>query len=250
MELPANLEQWLRPETLGATLKLVLLFGAVSLAPAVLLMTTSFVRIVVVLGILRHGLGIQQLPSTQVMTSLALFMSLVIMAPVWKDAYDRVTSTEALADSAGAGTEAERGESQSLEDWHTAWQRAAEPIKHFMARQIDRANNGSDVWLFYKYLPEERRQARPATYEEVPLEVLLPAFVISELKTAFLIGFQICLPFLVLDLLIASITASIGLTSVSTATISLPLKLLLFVLVDGWHLVVEMLLDSFAPYAG
>jgi flagellar biosynthetic protein FliP len=116
-----------------------------------------------------------------------------------------------------------------------------------MSRQIEIAGNSDDVWLFYQYLPEsERRQ--PSTYDDVPLQVLLPAFVLSELKIAFLIGFQVYLPFLVLDVVVSSITVSMGMVMLPPTMISLPLKLMLFVLVDGWNLVVGMLMQSFAPY--
>jgi flagellar biosynthesis protein FliP len=116
-----------------------------------------------------------------------------------------------------------------------------------MSRQIEIAGNSDDVWLFYQYLPEPERQT-PATYDDVPLQVLLPAFVLSELKIAFLIGFQVYLPFLVLDIVVSSITVSMGMVMLPPTMISLPLKLMLFVLVDGWNLVVGMLMQSFAPY--
>lgn len=114
-----------------------------------------------------------------------------------------------------------------------------------MSRQIDRADNSEDVWLFYRHLPESRTMPTPSTYDEVPLSALLPAFLLSELKIAFLIGFQICLPFLVVDLVVASLTTAMGMMMVPTQAISLPVKLLLFVLLDGWRLVIGMLLESF-----
>jgi flagellar biosynthetic protein FliP len=131
----------------------------------------------------------------------------------------------------------------SLEE---AWHAGIRPIHRFMSRQIEMAGNSDDVWLFYKYMP--RDTAPPKTYEEVPLRVLMPAFMLSELKTAFLIGFQIFLPFIVLDIVVASVTISMGMMMLPPVMISLPFKLMLFVLVDGWRLVVQMLLDSFAPY--
>ena len=115
-----------------------------------------------------------------------------------------------------------------------------------MSRQIEAAGNSDDIWLFYNYMP--RARPAPQTYEDVPLRVLLPAFMLSELKTSFLIGFQIYLPFLVLDIVIASVTISMGMLMLPPVMISLPFKLMLFVLVDGWRLVVGMLLESFAPY--
>ena len=114
-----------------------------------------------------------------------------------------------------------------------------------MSMQIERAGNTEDVWLFMKYIPN---QPKPSSYDDVPLQALLPAFMLSELKTAFLIGFQIYLPFLILDMVVASVMVSMGMLMVPPVMISLPLKLLLFVLVDGWHLVVGMLLQSFQPF--
>ena len=117
-----------------------------------------------------------------------------------------------------------------------------------MSRQIDQADNSEDVWLFFRYLPPEQQANPPETYDEVPLQVLLPAFMISELKVAFLIGFQIYLPFLVIDIVVSSVTISMGMLMLPPVMISLPFKLILFVLVDGWNLVVGMLLESFVPY--
>ena len=128
----------------------------------------------------------------------------------------------------------------------TAWNNGVVPLKRFMSRQIDAAGNSDDVWLFYEYLPANERTTKPPeTYEDVPLVALLPAFMLSELKVAFLIGFQIYLPFLILDLVVSSVTISMGMMMLPPVMISLPLKLLLFVLVDGWTLIVGMLLESF-----
>ncbi len=128
-----------------------------------------------------------------------------------------------------------------------AWDAGVQPVRQFMSAQIDRTGNRDDVWLFYKYLPKDTPE--PSSYDDVPLTVLLPAFMLSELKTAFLIGFQIYLPFLVLDLVVSSVTISMGMMMLPPVLISLPFKLLLFVLVDGWHLVVGMLLDSFQTFS-
>jgi flagellar biosynthesis protein FliP len=229
-ELPASLgdlNQWTSPEGIAPALQMMALLTVISLAPAALMMTTCFVRIVVVLGLLRQALGTQQLPPNQVVTSIALFMSLLIMWPVWSKVYDDAIKPYSQREI-------------SLEE---AWTAGCQPVRRFMSAQIDRTGNGSDVWLFYKYLPEGTPS--PQSYDDVPLTVLLPAFMLSELKTAFLIGFQIYLPFLVLDLVVASVTMSMGMMMLPPVLVSLPFKLLLFVLVDGWHLVVGMLLDSF-----
>ena len=226
-------EAWTSPQRVQSTLQVVLLMSVVSLAPAILLMTTSFVRIAVVLGLLRQAFGTQQLPPNQVITSLAMFMTLLLMTPVWTDVYRDAIQPYTDPDV-----------QMSLEE---AWQAGAQPVRRFMSRQIEIAGNSDDVWLFYQYLPEPQRQT-PATYDDVPLQVLLPAFVLSELKIAFLIGFQVYLPFLVLDIVVSSITVSMGMVMLPPTMISLPLKLMLFVLVDGWNLVVGMLMQSFAPY--
>jgi flagellar biosynthetic protein FliP len=224
-------QSWTSPERLSSTLQVMLLLTVLSLAPAILLMTTSFVRIVVVLGLLRQAIGTQQLPPSQVLTTLAMFMTLLIMGPTWNEVYQNSIRPYS------------RGE---IVDPEAAWNAGVLPLKRFMSRQIDLASNSDDVWLFYEYLPENQRSARtPETYEEVPLAVLLPAFMLSELKVAFLIGFQIYLPFLILDLVVSTVTISMGMMMLPPVMISLPLKLLLFVLVDGWTLVVSMLLESF-----
>jgi len=127
------------------------------------------------------------------------------------------------------------------------WQAGVAPIREFMSEQIVRARNGDDVRLFLDYLPPQ--SPPPQSYADVPLQALLPAFLVSELKVSFLIGFQIYLPFVIVDLVVSSVTMSMGMVMVPPLTISLPLKLLLFVLVDGWHLVVEMLLQSFSTFS-
>jgi flagellar biosynthesis protein FliP len=224
-------ESWTTPERLSSTLQVMLLLTVLSLAPAILMMTTSFVRIVVVLGLLRQAIGAQQLPPSQVITTLALFMTLLVMGPTWTETYNHSIRPYS------------RGE---ITDPEAAWNLGVVPIKRFMSRQIDLADNSDDVWLFYEYLPVTQRSAQPPeTYDDVPLVVLLPAYMLSELKVAFLIGFQIYLPFLILDLVVSSVTISMGMMMLPPVMISLPLKLLLFVLVDGWTLVVGMLLESF-----
>jgi len=222
-------EVWTSPQGLTSSLQIMLLLTVLSLAPAVLLMTTCFVRIIVVLGLLRQAIGAQQLPPSQVITSLAIFMTVLVMAPVWQQVYE---------DAIVPYTES-RG-NMSLSE---AWQAGVAPIRAFMSRQIKIAGNSDDVWLFYQY--SENRSTMPTSFDEVELQVLIPAFILSELKTSFLIGFQIYLPFLILDMVISSITISMGMLMLPPAMISLPFKLLLFVLVDGWRLVVGMLMQGF-----
>ncbi len=227
--------EWSSPKGVGSTWKTMLALSVLSLAPAVLLMTTSFIRISVVLALLRQALGTQMLPSNQIITSLALFMTVLVMSPVWKQVY---------RDGIVPYTE------QQLPAME-AWNRGVAPVRTFMSQQIERAGNGADVYLFYDHLLAggNGETAAPQTYDDVPLEALLPAFVLSELKTAFLIGFQIFLPFLVIDLVVASVTTSMGMMMLPPVMVSLPMKLLLFVLVDGWHLVVGMLLQSFGVFS-
>jgi len=227
--LTSSPKEWTSPEGLSSTLQVMLLLTVISLAPAALLMTTCFVRIVVVLGILRQAIGTQQLPPSQVITTLALFMSLLLMTPVWSKVYD---------DSIAPYTNHEINLEQ-------AWERGQQPIRDFMVAQIEATQNSETVWLFLRYIPDAEE---PETYDDVPLQALLPAFMLSELKTAFLIGFQIYIPFLILDIVIASVTISMGMLMLPPVLISLPFKLLLFVLVDGWHLIVGMLLESFQPF--
>lgn len=220
---------WVSPEGLTGSVQTLIALTVLSMAPAILLMTTCYVRIVIVLGILKQAIGLQALPPGQVMTSIALFMTLFVMTPVWnsvyKDAIEPYTSQEVP---------------MSLEDAYAA---GVVPIRRFMSKQIDVTGNHDDVHLFYDYMGQEVQ--RPKGFEEVPMRVLLPAFLLSELKTAFLMGFQIFLPFLVVDLVVASVTISMGMLMLPPQVVSLPFKLLLFVLVDGWRLVVQMLMDSF-----
>jgi flagellar biosynthetic protein FliP len=205
----------------STVIQLLFILTVLSLAPAILLMLTSFTRIVVVLSLLRHALGTQQMPPNQIVIGLALFLTFFIMAPVWqkidnealKPYYeDRITSEEAF----------------SL---------ASAPIKSFMLKQT----REMDLALFVKISKEKR----PEKQSDISLSVLIPAFVISELKTAFQIGFLIYLPFFIIDIVVASILLSMGMMMLPPIMISLPFKLLLFVLVDGWYLIVGSLVRSF-----
>ena len=219
-------------ENLPSTVQMFISVASISLVPAILLMTTCFIRIVVVLGILRQAIGLQQLPPTQVTTALALMMTFLIMMPTWKE-----IKREAIDPYSAEG---------STMSWDEAWTAGTTPIKRFMWQQVEAAENENDFWVFYDYLPEEEKSEEPESYREVPLQVILPAFMISELKVAFLIGIQLLLPFLVLDIVVASLSNTMGLVMLPPTVLSLPLKLLLFVMVDGWNLVVTMLLNSFA----
>lgn len=202
------------------------MFGVISLAPAVLLMTTCFVRMSVVLSLLRQGLGMPQIPSNQIVASLAIFLSAMVMWPVWNQAWRD-------------GMEPYRSGTLSAAE---AFDKGSLPIRRWMAGQIEQAGNRDTMLLFLERHPDGPRQA--ATYDDVPVEALLPAFLVSELETAFTIGFRMLLPFLVLDILVATLVVATGLVMLPPSLVSLPLKLLVFVAADGWSLVVRSLLDS------
>ncbi len=218
---------------IGSSIKVALLLAVLSLAPAIVLMTTCYVRVIVVLTLLKQAFGAQQLPPMQVLTALSLFLTMLVMAPVWNE-----VKTEAIDPYTS---------SESEMNWEEAWQRGVVPIKRFMAQQIEASGNTESVAQFYRYLPDAG--TLPSTIDDVPINVLLPAFLVSELKVAFLLGFQIFLPFLVLDLVVSSVTVSTGMMMLPPTMVSFPLKLILFVMVDGWNLVIGMLLQSFAPFS-
>ena len=205
----------------STVVQLLFILTVLSLAPAILLMVTSFTRIVVVLSLLRHALGTMQMPPNQIIVGLALFLTFFIMAPVWQK-----VNREALQ--------------PYYEDKITgeeAFSLASTPVKTFMLKQT----REKDLALFVK-ISKEKRPEKPS---DISLLVLIPAFVISELKTAFQIGFLIYLPFLIIDIVVSSILLSMGMMMLPPIMISLPFKLLLFVLVDGWYLIVGSLVQSF-----
>ena len=203
-----------------------LIITVVAVAPAVLVMITSFTRIIVVLGLLRQALATQQTPPNQVLVGLALFMTLAVMAPVLQDVYSDAASPYL----AGKTTQVQ------------AAQAGVERVRKFMIGQIEAAGNVDDVYLF---LGDDVAARKDLSWRDVPTLSLIPAFVVSELKVAFLIGFRIFLPFVVIDLLVASVLTSMGMLMLPPVLVSLPLKLLLFIMVDGWHLVVGTLMKSF-----
>ncbi len=213
----------------GLTQRVVQLIGlmtVLSLAPSIVIMTTSFVRIVVVLSLLRTALGLQQSPPNAVLVSLALFLSAIVMAPTWQDAYD--SGVRPLLD-------------QQME-LPQAFDAASEPVKTFMLSQVDEG----DLALFTRL----SRVEAPQNVQDLPLRVVTPAFMISELKMAFQIGFLLFVPFLVIDLVVASVLMSMGMMMLPPVVVSLPFKLIFFVLVDGWRLVAGSLVESFQRGAG
>ena len=210
-----------RPADLVSILRIVVLLTVLSLAPSILIMMTSFTRIVVVLSFLKQALGTQQMPPNQLIIGLALFLSFFVMSPVWK-----TISSEAL----------EPYLNEKIEQ-KVAFEKAEAPLREFMFKQT----REKDLELFLSL----SHDAKPKTKKEVSSLVLVPAFVISELKTAFQMGFMLYLPFLVLDMVIASVLMAMGMMMLPPALISFPFKLLLFVLVDGWELIVGSLVKSF-----
>lgn len=244
--LTEQAEQLITREGTGSSVKIAILLAALSLAPALILMTTCYVRVVVVLTLLRQAFGAQQLPSTQILTALSLFVTFLVMAPTWNEIKSNAIDPYTQPDSEVTFEE--------------ALQRAVVPVKRFMSRQITLAKNEDSVVMFYRYLPPQSNTDRnggsspfeqpstpPTSMQDVPLNVLLPAFLVSELKVAFLLGFQVYLPFLIVDLVVSSVTVSMGMVMLPPTMVSFPLKLILFVMVDGWALVVGMLMQSFGP---
>jgi len=207
---------------LAPQLKILAILTLLSLLPAIVLTMTSFTRIVVVLSFVKQGIGAQQSPPSQVLVGLALFLTMFTMAPGTKQVFDDAYTPYAAG---------------KISD-EQAMERAAVPLRSFMLRQTREA----DLALFY----EASHAELPKTEEEVPLRIASPAFVVSELTTAFQMGVLVLLPFLVIDLAVAAILMAMGMMMVPPASISLPLKLLLFVVVDGWHLLVGSLLRSFS----
>jgi flagellar biosynthetic protein FliP len=226
VDLPDSISDILDRRWADRLLPAAITFGVMSLAPALLLMTTCFVRMSVVLSLTRQAIGTANLPSTQIITSLALFLSALVMWPVWTTAYQ-------------AGVEPYQAGEVSLQE---AFDRGSLPIRRWMSHQIEEAGNRDTVALFLRRHPDGINQVD--SYDQIPTEVLLPAFLVSELEVAFMIGFRILLPFLVLDCVVATLVVSTGLVMLPPTIVSLPLKLLVFVMADGWSLVVRGLLDG------
>ena len=206
--------------------QLVGLLTVLSLAPSILMMTTSFVRMVVVLSLLRSALGLQQSPPNSVMISLALFLTAIVMQPTFSQAYD-------------TGIKPLLAHQMELPQ---AFGAASQPVKKFMLSQVDR----DDLGLFIRL----SKTPRPKTALDTPLQVVTPAFMISELKRGFEIGFLLFIPFLVIDLVVASVLMSMGMMMLPPVVVSLPFKLIFFVLVDGWRLVAGSLVSSFHTVPG
>jgi flagellar biosynthetic protein FliP len=206
------------------------LFALVSLAPVAVLMVTAFVRINVVLTLLRQALGSPQVPGNQVLTALALLLTALVMWPVANQVYARGIEPYA-AGRLGAAA---------------AWESGTKPLKAFMVQQIESTHHQDYLWQLYDYVvPPTPGRTDPVYGDDFPLRVVAPAFLLSELTTALTIGFYLYLPFLVIDLVVSAVLAAMGLFMLPPSLVALPLKLILFVLADGWLLVASMLLQSF-----
>src|SRR4051812_17158844 len=214
-----------RRENLSSAMQIIVLLTVLSLAPAILIMMTSFTRIIIVMSLLRQALGTASLPPNQVLSGLSLFMTFLIMSPTWQRVH---------AEAFDPNMNGKMSQQEALS-------RAQTPLREFMIRQIDRSGNAEDVLIFTDYM----KQPTPKNFSEVGTMTLIPAFVLSELKTAFLLGFKIYLPFLIIDMVISAILISMGMMMLPPVLISLPFKLLLFVLVDGWRLITANLMGSF-----
>ncbi|MGG5252936.1 flagellar type III secretion system pore protein FliP [Neobacillus sp. SM06] len=209
------------PANVSTSVKLLLLLTVLSLAPSILILMTAFTRIVIVLSFVRTALATQQMPPNQVIVGLSLFLTFFIMAPTFQEV-NKTALTPLF------------NEKITLEQ---AYDRAAVPFKDFMSAHTRQ----KDLALFLDY----SKAPKPKSIQDIPLTTLVPAFAISELKTAFQMGFMIFIPFLVIDMIVASVLMSMGMVMLPPVMISLPFKILLFVMVDGWYLVVKSLLDSF-----
>ncbi len=209
------------PDDLYITLQILLLVTIVSLAPGILIMVTSFTRIVIVFHFLRQAVGTQQVPPNQVLIALALFLTFFIMRPTFNKIND-----DALQPYLNKQISQQE-----------AFSRALKPVRTFMLKNTKE----DDLGLFLKMSTD----SKPVTVDDVPTLTLIPAFALSELRTAFQIGFMLFLPFLIIDIIVASILMSMGMFMLPPMMISMPFKILLFVLVDGWYLIIDSLLKSF-----
>ncbi|MBF0237020.1 MAG: flagellar type III secretion system pore protein FliP [SAR324 cluster bacterium] len=212
------------PQQVSSSLQIVFLLTILTLAPALFIMTTSFTRFIIVLSFLRQAIGTPQTPPNQIILGLALFLTLFVMMPVWEE----VNQT------------ALKPYLNNQMSQQTFLERSVIPVKRFMQR----FTREKDLALFVKIA----KLPRPKTIDDVPVWVVIPAFVISELKTAFQIGFILYVPFLVIDMVVSSILMAMGMMMLPPVMISLPFKLMLFVLVDGWHLIIGSLVQSFVPF--
>lgn len=218
---------------MSGAMNILILLTVLTVAPSLLLMCTSFTRIVIVMGLVRQALGTQTLPPSQVIVGLSMILTFVVMGPTFNRIYEEAVVPYENGDPA-------------VQSHDELWTRVKSPLRDFMFAQIDATGNWSTVYAIMDYRGVNISEPEALTYDDVDMMTLIPSFVLSELKTAFLIGFQVYLPFLVIDMVVSSLLISMGMMMLPPVLISLPFKLLLFVLVDGWSLIVSSLLTGFA----
>lgn len=224
-----NADQTVSPDSISNTLLIFFLLTVLTLAPSVLVMTTSFTRIIVVFGFLRQAMATQQSPPNQVLVGLALFLTAFIMKPTYERVYN-----ESLQPYMN-------GEITSFEE---AWDSGLKPIRDFMFLQIEK--NPKDLALFIEISQLDQEEIIiPETPDDVSTWVLIPAFIIGELRAAFILGFVIYIPFLIIDMVVASTLMAMGMMMLPPVFVSLPFKIILFVLIDGWYLLIGSLVRSF-----
>lgn len=216
-----NTESFLKPVNFSSSVNLLLSLSTISLIPFFLISTTSFLRIVIVLGMVRNAIGTQQSPPNSIIIALSLFMTIFIMSPVWQEVY-RISIQPYQEKKITQGV---------------AFERAIQPFRTFMLKNVKE----KDLALFIEF----SRIKKVTDVSEIPIFVIIPAFIISEINTAFQIGFLIFIPFVVVDLIVSNILLSLGMFMLSPVMISLPFKILLFVLTDGWNLIIRGLILSY-----
>ncbi|MEO1511106.1 MAG: flagellar type III secretion system pore protein FliP, partial [Planctomycetota bacterium] len=215
---------------LSVAINIMILLTVLTLVPSVMLMMTSFVRILIVLGLLKQALGTQSVPPAQILTGLAMFMTAMVMAPTVERVFD-----EAI-------TPWQNGE---IRDYEELWDRAKQPMRDFMFDQIEATGNWSSVYMIMNYRGIDTSEPETLVRADVDMVTLVPAYMLSELKLGFLMGFRVYLPFLVVDMVIATVLISMSMMMLPPVLISLPFKIMLFVLADGWQLVVGSIMESF-----
>jgi flagellar biosynthesis protein FliP len=222
---------------LSAAVNIMILLTVITLVPSIMLMTTCFVRIVIVLGLMRQALGTASLPPPQVLMGLALFMTVTVMSPTIDRIYDE------------AVVPYQQGQ---VRDYDELWTRSSQPLRDFMFDQMEATGNWSSLYMIMNYrgMDTSPEALEKMTRADVGTAILIPAYMLSELKTAFLMGFRVYLPFLVIDMVISSLLISMSMMMLPPVMVSLPFKLLLFVLVDGWQLIVGSLMSSFVQDGG
>jgi flagellar biosynthetic protein FliP len=214
-----------KPEDVALSLQILALLTVLSVAPAILLMLTSFTRVIIVLSFVQRAIGLQQTPPQQVISGLALFLTLFIMMPTWSNIYDNALAPY-LAGNISSGE---------------AWDGTIKPVRSFM----EKYTNKSELSLMVSAADLEFPEGEPENFDDIPTRVLIPAFMLSELKTAFQMGIVISIPFIVIDMIVSSVLLAMGMMLLPPMMISLPFKILLFIMADGWNLVVLSVLKSF-----